>query len=165
MRQRTLLTTAVTLIIIGVVGVIVVGLLSANNSAGNSAAGGGETSPSDAAIIGRSIYLTGVGSEGTVIPRSATTMRGMMARQGCATCHGDDGRGGTITVPGSDSIEAPDIRYSALRDEGFTDDSIARAIREGVDERGDDLDLMMPRWDMSDTDMKYLIEYLKELSD
>lgn len=161
MRQRTLLTTAVTLIIIGVVGVIVVGLLSANSSA----AGGGETSPSDAAIIGRSIYLTGVGSDGTAIPRSATTMRGMMARQGCATCHGNDGRGGTITVPGSDSIEAPDIRYSALRDEGFTDDSIARAIREGVDERGDDLDLMMPRWNMSDTDMKYLIEYLKELSD
>lgn len=62
------------------------------------------------------------------------------------------------------AIDVPDITYSALKDEGFTDAAIGRAIRDGVDEKGGSLNSVMPRWQISDTDLKYLITYLKELS-
>jgi len=62
----------------------------------------------------------------------------------------------------------PDIRYSTLTgpheaSAGWTDAQIARAVREGVEPDGEELDPMMPRWDMDETDMRDIINYLKEL--
>jgi len=59
---------------------------------------------------------------------------------------------------------APDITYDALVDDGYTDAKIAQAVRDARDEDGEDLNPLMPRWDMDDTDMDGLIAYLKELS-
>jgi len=69
-------------------------------------------------------------------------------------------------------INVPDIRYSKLtsphteEDEtmpAWTNGDIARAVREGVEPNGETMNSYMPRWDMTDGDMKDLIAYLKEL--
>ena len=65
-----------------------------------------------------------------------------------------------------------DIRYETLtsgeHDEEeehppYTDETIKRAIREGIDPAGKPLDLTMPRWKMSDKDLNDTVEYLKTL--
>ena len=62
------------------------------------------------------------------------------------------------------AIEAPDITYDALVKEGFTDATIGRAIRDGLDESGQPLEDAMPRWQVSDVDVGEVIAYLRQLS-
>lgn len=88
----------------------------------------------------------------------------------CATCHGEDGRGGR-----EGNVRAPDITYEALTKPGhvtlpsrrkrapYTDALLARAITQGLDSSGQQLNLLMPRWSLSDSDLQDLLTYLKRL--
>ena len=62
------------------------------------------------------------------------------------------------------SIEAPDITYRALTNDGYDERTIARAIRYGIDEDSKPLDSSMPRWQMTNDEVQDVIAYLKELS-
>ena len=46
----------------------------------------------------------------------------------------------------------------------YTDDTLVRAIRKGVDPDGRTLDYLMPRYNLDDATMRSLIAYLKRLS-
>ena len=116
---------------------------------------------------GERIFLSGVGTGGEDIARSAPNGPGgspMMGDGGCGSCHGADGRGRTIRVMGGATVDAPDITYDELIEDGFTDATIAAAIRDGVDEKGEQIDEAMPRWQMSQADVDATIAYLKVLS-
>jgi len=94
----------------------------------------------------------------------------------CADCHGPDGRGGQHVVHMT-MMDAPDIRWSALAeaehdDHGdedemehppYDEETFKRAVTRGLDPGGDSLDPAMPRWRMSEQDVKDLIAYLKTL--
>jgi len=69
-----------------------------------------------------------------------------------------------------------DIRYESLisgehgheEDGGvenlkYTDEDIKRAITEGIEPNGEQLDTTMPRWKMKDKDLSDLIGFLKTL--
>jgi len=140
-----------------------------DGSGGGSGGGmmGGGSSPSASSSLGERIFLTGVGSSGQAIPHSASRVSQgslMMGGGGCASCHGADGRGGTIRMRAGTAVDVPDITYDALIAEGFTEATIGEAIRDGVDEAGKPLDEAMPRWRMSDPDLAATIAYLKTLS-
>jgi hypothetical protein len=128
----------------------------------------GDSSGTDSSSsVGERIFLTGVGSDGQAIERNAPGVSegsGMMGGNGCGSCHGDNGRGGTIRMMMGTDIETPDITYDELIEDGFTDATIKRAIREGLDEAGKPLEDAMPRWQMSDADVDATIAYLKQLS-
>jgi cytochrome c oxidase subunit 2 len=148
-----------------------VGCSSPTTSGGGASTGGGmmggSTGATAYASAGERIYLAGVGGDGQEIPRSATRVAQeslMMGGGGCASCHGVDGRGGTLKMMTGNSIEAPAITYDALVGRGFTDTTIGDAVRNGLDESGRPLDEAMPRWQMSDTDLAATIAYLKKLS-
>ncbi len=129
--------------------------------------GGGGSSANTYSSVGQRIFLTGVGSDGREISRAtsgASQGATMMGGGGCASCHGADGRGGTVRMTTGSTIEAPDITYDALLQYGFTDVTIPEAIRNGLDENGDPLNEAMPRWQMSDADLDATIAYLKTLS-
>jgi cytochrome c oxidase subunit 2 len=122
---------------------------------------------------GERVYLTGANDRGERIPFSGGPRWLYMHGGGCVECHGEDGRGGRpVMMLGK---IPPDIRYETLisgeHEEGgkvehhkpYNDELIIRAIREGLDEEGDPLDPGMPRWQLSDRDVRDIVEYLKTL--
>ncbi len=122
---------------------------------------------------GAQIYFTSTSRRGTSIrAETGAEMRGMRESQlTCASCHGSDGRGGQTQIM-MRVIEVPDIRYEALigddhgdeeGHESFTEDTIKRAITDGVEPDGEPLDWPMPRWSMGDEDLDDLVEFLKTL--
>lgn len=119
---------------------------------------------------GESIYFTGVNREGERIAFTGGPRWLYMHGGGCADCHGPDGRGGRVVM--MSAIEAPNIQYGHLIEEEhgegeehppYSEALIKRAITEGLDPAGHPLDLVMPRWQLSDQDLDDLIAYLKTL--
>lgn len=85
--------------------------------------------------------------------------------QSCASCHGVGGVGQTFTLD-DQSIEVPAITYpelEALYHDKY-DSMVVDTITTGVDEEGEPLNRMMPRWTIfSSQQMDALVSYLKTL--
>ncbi len=124
--------------------------------------------------VGEEIFLNGTDNGRSISRRGGIRMMGGSGL-GCADCHGRDGRGGRVSMMMMGSFEAPDIRWSTLtsadmgHEEGevahppFDRDSFARAVREGIDPGGGDLETAMPRWQLNDAQIDAVIEHLKGL--
>lgn len=132
------------------------------------------------ADVGRDIYLYGRVASGAPLQarRDATTnMSGMGAA--CVNCHqrsGLGGREGRATIPPItgrylfSQAEDADATKGLPFVEGtrgdriaYSDETLARVIREGVNSEGRQLSYLMPGFDLSDADMASLIAYLKTL--
>lgn len=164
MKSRHLIVWAVIMLVAGATGLVV-----ALYTFGGQGVFGAYSS------VGQQIYYTGADAAGP-IPRSIAgggmMGLGMMGSLACIDCHGQDGRGGRVDMRVG-SIDVPDIRYSTLsaaHSEGtqtipaWSDGGIARAIRDGVEPDGQQLKAPMPRWSMTDEQIRDVIAYLKELS-
>ncbi len=129
---------------------------------------------------GESIYLHGTTRDG----RPVTATRGADAdAQGqaaaCVNCHqrsGLGGREGRILIPPitarylfrplASVQEERDIPFVAgmhADREPYTDETVARAISEGVDSTGKPLSFLMPRYRLGPDDMGALVGHLKEM--
>jgi len=136
--------------------------------------------PIDAAEVGRSIYRDGVTSLGAPIRASRdgrTTVQG--AAVACVNCHRRSGLGAvegrTKTPPiagaylfrsSTSRATASDLPYvEAVRADraAYTEATLARAIRDGIDADGRKLSYLMPRFELGDDDMSRLIGYLRQL--
>jgi ABC-type branched-subunit amino acid transport system substrate-binding protein len=121
---------------------------------------------------GAKIYDEGVSaSGGQVTARVGSTSFDLPATAvPCANCHGHDGLGrpeGGL-VPSNiqwSELTKPygHIHPPARRHGPFNAESLARSITAGVDPAGNPLDPAMPRYRMSDADMKDLIAYIRKL--
>ena len=152
-------------------GLLWLGLVGTSGSAAQSAA-------PDA---GETIYLRGVLSSGA--PLEGTRPIGALGLKGadaaCVNCHRRSGLGsteGVLTIPpvaGAYLFHAreatthePILHYvqnaHGNRDP-YTDVTLARAIREGLDSEGRPFVELMPRFALGDEDMTALIAYLKKL--
>ena len=120
-------------------------------------------------------------------PRSRDSGRtaGLTARgadAACVSCHQRSGLGTfegynlDVTIPPiagaylfhsreATTKEAvlPYVAWMHNNRDPYTDATLARAIREGLDSQGRPLSALMPRFALSDADMDSLIEYLKQL--
>jgi mono/diheme cytochrome c family protein len=140
---------------------------ASGGASGGGMMGGGGSAANSYSSDGQRIFLSGVGTNGQDIPRSASRVSQgslMMGGGGCGSCHGASGLGGQIRMMTGAAVDAPNITYDALIEDGFTDATIRQAIRDGVDESGKPLGDAMPRWQMTDADLEATIAYLKELS-
>ncbi|SCK24512.1 hypothetical protein [Vogesella sp. LIG4] len=95
----------------------------------------------------------------------------------CINCHRRSGLGAKVGLSSIPPItgrylfrpqngEDPDLPFvDGVRNgrDAYTDATVARAIREGLDSQGQPLSYLMPRFTMSDFDMAALIGYLKGL--
>ena len=91
----------------------------------------------------------------------------MQGRLACVNCHGSEGKGGTINMMML-RLDVPNITWTELTAQvsdhpPFTEETVKRAITQGVDESGAALKYYMPRWQMSDNDLNDLVNYLKTL--
>jgi hypothetical protein len=131
---------------------------------------------------GKSIYLDGVLGSGA--PVQGTRGAGGVATQGkdaaCVNCHQRSGLGtkeGSISIPpvtgeylfhshdhGSGDSILPYVEGMHGNRDSYTDSTLARAIREGLDPAGRPFSYLMPRFVLSDADMAALIAYLKKLA-
>jgi len=133
---------------------------------------------------GESIYLRGVLGSGMPLigARGSDGLEVNGADAACVNCHQRSGLGTFegynqyLTIPpitglylfharGAHSDEAilPYVEWMHSNREPYTEATLARAIREGLDSQGKSLHVMMPRYSLSDTDMAALIDYLKTL--
>ena len=156
MEKRGLLVIALAMLVAGFGGLFIT---STSLSVGPSPLGGFTSN-------GQRIFFTATDSSG----RPILYRGGMMMRMACANCHGPDGQG--LRTP---MFVSPNITYQNLtspegmlepdggRGHTYTDETIKRAITQGVDPAGEPLQWPMPRWRMSERDLDDLIAFLKTL--
>ncbi|HET7831608.1 MAG TPA: c-type cytochrome [Gallionella sp.] len=132
--------------------------------------------------VGRRIYLEGVlptGIQLTGVRFGKTEVSG--AQAACVNCHRRSGMGsveGDIQVSpitGNFLFATREDKHLATMDprigkrfnlahDPYTDETLARAIRHGVNANGREMNEMMPRYKFNDSEMKALIAYLRQLS-
>jgi hypothetical protein len=133
---------------------------------------------------GESIYLHGVLPSGAPLEgrRQPSGLSARGADAACVSCHQRSGLGTfegynlAVTIPPiagaylfhsreATTKEAvlPYLEWMHNNRDPYTDATLARAIREGLDSQGRPLSPLMPRFALSDADMDSLIEYLKQL--
>ena len=133
--------------------------------------------------VGRAIYLQGVVGSGEPLEgaRESGGPRTTGADAACVNCHQRSGfgtgeRATQIQIPPiagpylfharARSTEQRDLPYvDGMRAdrEPYTPQTLARAIRDGIDSQGRPLSYLMPRFKLGDSDMAALIAYLKSL--
>lgn len=104
---------------------------------------------------GRSIFLSGRDIAGKKVVASPAALR-----PNCAACHGANGAGG-VHFP--DGAVSADLRHRALVTQQNPPYSLAlleRAISTGIDNKGQKLDRVMPRWKLSQRDLHDVSEYV-----
>ena len=132
--------------------------------------------------LGRRIYNEGIlpsGAALTGIRFGNTTVSG--ARAACVNCHRPSGMGqveGDIQVPpitskflfapkGDRQLAVMDPRISKSFNRAhdpYTSESVAEAVVHGKNNRGLEMNVAMPRFNLNESDLKVLTAYLKQLS-
>jgi len=129
---------------------------------------------------GESIYLHGVVGSGAPLrgTREADGITTQGAEAACVNCHQRSGLGskeGNLFIPpitGDYLFQPRDRRagdpilpyVESMHNRGpYTDVTLARAIREGLDSDGRSLSTLMPRFALDESDMAALAQYLKRL--
>lgn len=119
---------------------------------------------------GQRIYFTATSSSREPIISRGFNM--MMHRIACVDCHGPEGKGGSVYMM-MRRFDVPDITWPHLTEEEheevgeheehppYTEETVKRAITEGLDPAGELLEDFMPRWQMSEQDLNDLIDFMK----
>ena len=138
-------------------------------------------SATDDIELGRRIYLDGILPSGALLKGKRSGGESVSgADAACSSCHRKSGMGsveGTLLTPpitgkflfGDDknnlaTLDQRRRKSFNQRHEPYTDELLARAVHNGVNNAGRELSVVMPRFDLSDVEMKALTAYLKQLS-
>jgi cytochrome c553 len=129
---------------------------------------------------GEAIYLRGVLLSGKPLTANRADAEPMQGEQAaCVNCHQRSGLGAKearnvippitgkflfhpLAANANDS-ELPYIPGARLGREPYNDQTLARAIRDGVDSEGHELNYLMPRYALDDADMSALAAHLRAL--
>jgi cytochrome c oxidase subunit 2 len=116
---------------------------------------------------GQRIYFTSESNSGQPITYTEGPGMMMQGRLACVNCHGPEGHGGRVTLM-MQTFEAPNITWPDLTAAGmdhppYTEETLKRAITQGLDPAGEPLEYPMPRWQMSESDLNDLVDFIKTL--
>jgi hypothetical protein len=136
--------------------------------------------PVAAASAGQAIYQQGVLGSGAALEAmhdGGVHLQGAAAA--CVNCHRRSGLGSRegnssippiswryLVEPRAKTPEDGNLPYvpgMRAEREPYTEATVARAIREGIDSEGKPLSSLMPQYALNDADMQALIGYLKQL--
>ena len=131
--------------------------------------------------VGARIYFLGEDGQGDRLryeggPRFGGGMMG--GQLSCSSCHRSDGRGGPHWM-GMQTMNAPDIRWSALASEAhgghagndensesenaYDEVAFGRAVTKGIAPGELSLSREMPRWRIEEADLQELVAFLMTL--
>jgi len=116
---------------------------------------------------GEAIYMSGKTLDGTVVKNEVdrSGLPNPTIVLSCAGCHGADAHGKKNAIPAFGPYVAPNITWEALTGgdpaTAYNEHSLATAIRTGIVPEGYRLHFPMPKWNLTDKQMKDLIAYLK----
>jgi cytochrome c553 len=129
--------------------------------------------------VGEAIYLQGIVGSGAPLAATRAGAEPVIGAQAaCVNCHRRSGLGSQdVTTsssfppitgqflfhPQTGGAELPYIPSARLKRQPYTDVTLARAIREGVDADGRPMSYLMPRFALDDSDMAALIAHLRSL--
>jgi hypothetical protein len=137
-------------------------------------------SDTSTAIAGEAIFRRGMLDSGQLLEASREAgVRTEGEAAACMNCHRRSGLGakaGRSTIPpitgrylfhrrgqNPDDLDLPYVEGIRADREPYTDATIARAIREGLNAEGKPLSYLMPQYALNEADMATLIAYLKRL--
>lgn len=158
-------------------------LAAAGFASGAPAPVDGAADSADALVArGEAIYRAGVLESGAPL-QGVRSERGQSlagAAAACVSCHRHSGlgsqEGGYLVPPISASYlfhadhartgdsGLPYVPGARLDRPGYTEETLARALRDGIDSAGQPLGFLMPRFALGDGDMRALIAYLRTLA-
>jgi cytochrome c553 len=131
--------------------------------------------PDDPADSGKRIYLDGLLPSGEPLRgklQNGTVLSGSAAA--CAVCHrrsglgGGEGQNNVRPIAGRllfISAPAQPSPYGVVEIRpAYTLDTLARALRDGVDPAGRELDALMPRYELAEEELRQLAAYLQLLA-
>jgi hypothetical protein len=139
------------------------------------------STPSPASSQGQAIYRKGLLASGAALvgKRQADGLQVRGAQAACVNCHQRSGLGtteGRSRIPpvtgrylfrpratNDDRSDLPYVEGMRADRDPYSERTLARAIREGVDSEGKALSYLMPRFSLGDADMGALISYLKSM--
>jgi hypothetical protein len=150
--------------------------------AGSAAAGAARPAPAPASDpLGERIYLGGVLADGSVLRgtrESGPAVAG--ADAACVNCHRRSGLGwseGRSSVPpitgqflfharasSREELDLPFLASARSNRDAYTEETLARAIRQGIGVDGKPLSYLMPRYQLDDASMAALVGYLRGLT-
>ena len=129
----------------------------------------------DEVASGRQIYLEGRTASGAVTASRAGGMQIEGAAAACVNCHRRSTLGGAegrSYVPPIDaqalfSAKAPGTGAAAagIGRAAYTEATLRRALGEGIDPSGRELEYLMPRYTLDAAQVRSLMAYLREVSD
>lgn len=119
---------------------------------------------------GKEIYLRGTSPSGREITGRVGEIDVPASTVSCAGCHGLRGEGKTEGGVTAGNLTWPHLSKpyghthpTGRRHGAFTDSSFIRAVVNGVDSDGNNLQVVMPRYNLSAEDMADLIAYVKRI--
>jgi len=118
---------------------------------------------------GKRIYQNGQLLNGEAVRATVigdTSLKG--APMACVSCHRRSGFGtveGKVLTPAvTGDLLFQEKKFGKYKRPAYTDETLARAIREGIDPTGRTLEPLMPHYVFDDENLRALIAYLKTLS-
>ena len=130
--------------------------------------------------LGADLYLHGTSSEGRPVQAHRDKENVIQGKEAaCVNCHRRSGLGGQegrvfippvagpylfhLKVDAADEAALPYVESFRPNRPAYDEATLARAIRNGVGADGRELSYLMPRYEMSDTELATLTGYLKNL--
>lgn len=140
--------------VLAILTVLVLAACASQKPAAQQPAPAASSAAPDPYANGRAIYTTGRDLAGNNITASPPPLR-----TACIACHRANGSGG-MHLP--DGAVSADLRHKALTggDHPYTVALLERAISTGIDNDGEKLDRVMPRWRMSKNDLRDVATYV-----